>query len=230
MLQQTQAERVVERYRKFLTAFPTIAALAAAPLGAVLREWQGLGYNRRAKMLHTCARRIMEDHGGKFPKDHATLVALPGIGDYTAAAVLAFAYNIPIPLIETNVRSVYIHHFFNDATDVRDAEILMVVDHTLDRTNPRIWYWALMDYGAHIKRTYGNPNSRSKHYTRQSAFQGSNRQIRGAILQLLTERTFTRHAIHAALAFDISRVDAQLERLLEEGMIEKNARSYRLPV
>jgi A/G-specific adenine glycosylase len=230
MLQQTQVERVVDRYRHFLKAFPTVKALGEASLGAVLREWQGLGYNRRAKMLHACARRIMEDHNGRFPRTHAALVALPGIGHYTAAAVLAFAYNIPVPLIETNVRSVYIHHFFNDDTDIRDADIFTVVERTLDRDDPRTWYWALMDYGVHIKKTYGNPNSRSTHYVRQSSFTGSDRQIRGAILRSLTERTLTRQALHRELAFDAGRIDAQLERLREEGMIEMHGRSYRLPV
>lgn len=229
MLQQTQVERVLPKYRAFLEQFPDVGALAAAPLGAVLRAWQGLGYNRRAKMLHACAQTVVREHHGKFPKEHAALMRLPGIGTYTAAAVCAFAYNIPVPLIETNVRSVYIHHFFNDDTDVADSEILKRVERTLDREHPREWYWALMDYGVSIKKTYGNPNSRSKHYARQSAFKGSDRQIRGAIMRTLSERSAARAVLHT-LPFDYQRVDAQLERLVGEGMVVKKGQRYQLPM
>ena len=229
MLQQTQVERVKDVYRRFLRVFPTIKALSDAPLGAVLREWQGLGYNRRAKMLHACAQSIVKNHNGRFPKDFEVLVALPGIGRYTAAAVLAFAYNIPVPLIETNVRSAYIHHFFNDETDVSDGDILEYVDRTLDRAHPREWYWALMDYGAYIKKTYGNPNSRSKHYAVQSPFEGSDRQIRGALIRLLSGGPLSRIVIHTKLPFDQSRIDAQIERLSEEGMLVRQRNLYSLP-
>lgn len=229
MLQQTQVERVKDSYWSFLRSFPTMQALSEAPLGAVLREWQGLGYNRRAKMLHACAQAIMKNHNGRFPRDFDTLVSLPGIGRYTAAAVLAFAYNIPVPLIETNVRSAYIHHFFTHDTDVRDADILVYVDRTLDRAHPREWYWALMDYGAYIKKTYGNPNSRSKHFVSQSSFRGSDRQIRGALIRILAEESLSRDMIHTKLPFDQSRIDAQLERLSEEGMVVKRRARYMLP-
>lgn len=233
MLQQTQVDRVLPKYQKFLERFPTIHSLAEAPLGDVLRVWQGLGYNRRARMLHECAKRIVTDHRGRFPKTHAELVALPGIGHYTAGAILAFAYGIPVAVVETNIRSVFIHHFFSDDTDVTDKEVMRLVERTMDPGRIRDWYYALMDYGVHIKKAHGNPNSRSKHYARQSAFKGSDRQIRGAILRSLAEKDAMRKDLHTQLPFEMDRIDAQLEKLEREGMIQKkkrNTKVYTLPL
>jgi A/G-specific adenine glycosylase len=230
MLQQTQVERVIPKYTAFLKQFPTLAVLAHAPLGDVLRAWQGLGYNRRAKMLHQCAITIVEEYGGVFPRTHGGLMKLSGVGHYTAGAVMAFAFNEPVAIIETNIRSAVIHHFFNDDTDVTDTEIMQYVAGTLDKENVREWYYALMDYGACIKREHGNPNSRSKHYTKQSAFSGSDRQIRGAILRVLSETSMTRKLFHNRLPFDVVRIDAQLEKLIEENLIQKKGKSYTLPL
>lgn len=233
MLQQTQVDRVLPKYQAFLKQFPTIHSLAEAPLGEVLRAWQGLGYNRRARMLHECAKEVVTRYGGRFPKTHAELVALPGIGHYTAGAVLAFAYGIPVAIVETNIRSVFIHHFFGDDTDVSDNNIVELVERTMDPERIREWYYALMDYGAYIKKAHGNPNSRSRHYARQSAFKGSDRQIRGAILRLLAEKDASRKDLHAQLPFEMDRIDAQLEKLEREGMIQKKKRHtgvYTLPL
>lgn len=229
MLQQTQVDRVLPKYEVFLKRFGTVATLAKAPLGAVLGEWQGLGYNRRAKMLHESARRIIHDYGGVFPQDYNLLKGLPGIGPYTAGAIMAFAFNAPVPIIETNIRSVYLHHFYVDATEVSDRELLELVVRTLDTKNPRRWYAALMDYGSHIKKTYGNPNKKSKHYTRQSAFKGSDREIRGAILRHLVETSATRVQLLKSLPFEGIRIDAQLEKLVGENLIEKKRTKYGLP-
>ncbi len=230
MLQQTQVERVIPKYEAFLARFPTLAALSDAPLKDVLILWQGLGYNRRAKMLQACAVSVMRDYGGMMPKDEATLRQLPGVGPYTASAVAAFAYGTPVTLIETNVRTVYIHHYYRDATDITDRELLPHIIRTLDYHQPRHWYYALMDYGSHLKRTVGNNISRSKHYTKQSTFKGSDRQIRGAIIRALTTSGMLSHQkLVTILTFDELRIDAQLVRLLAEGMIVKTGRSYRLP-
>lgn len=230
MLQQTQVDRVATKYDLFLKRFPTVDALANASLGAVLREWQGLGYNRRAKMLHQCAGQVVERHGGQFPKTYDGLVALPGIGPYTAGAVMAFAYNKAVPIIETNIRTVYLHHFFHDKTDVSDSEIVRYIALTLDQENPREWYYALMDYGAYLKKTLGNQNTRSKHYTKQSKFEGSDRQIRGAILRTLIEGSMTRKKLHNVLdRFEDVRIDAQLEKLEREEIVLKRGLSYSLP-
>jgi A/G-specific adenine glycosylase len=230
MLQQTQVDRVVPKYKAFLSRFKTVHNLADASLKDVLILWQGLGYNRRAKMLHACAQEVVRAYGGKFPRTHATLVKLPGIGPYTASAVMAFAYGIATPLIETNVRTVYLHHFFKDVDDVHDVEILKIVNKTLPQEAVREWYWALMDYGSYLKKEVGNLNTQSKHYTKQSAFKGSDRQIRGAIIRTLTTGNAKRLRLHTLLSeFEDIRIDAQLQRLEEEGIISFVKGTYTLP-
>ncbi len=229
MLQQTQADRVLKKYEAFLEKFPTVEALAAASLGAVLREWQGLGYNRRTKMLHDCAQTVVHTYGGKFPREHTLLMKLPGIGPYTAGAVMAFAFNKSIPIIETNIRSAYLHHFFNNDTDVSDTELMVLIERTLDTKHPREWYAALMDYGSYIKKTFGNPNSKSKHYIKQTSFKGSDREIRGAIIRTLSLEPASRDQLLSAVACMDVRFDAQIERLLSEGMIKYRDDIYFLP-
>jgi A/G-specific adenine glycosylase len=229
MLQQTQVERVIPKYEAFLRAFPTLEVLANAPLGEVLRLWQGLGYNRRAKMLHECAKVIMHDRKGQTPTIYEELITLPGVGHYTAGAVMAFAYNKAIPIIETNIRSVYLYTFFEYDFEVADSEIMELIERTCDRKNPRTWYYALMDYGAFIKKVYGNPNRRSKHHTKQSTFKGSDREIRGALIRLLTEKMHTHTAFLATLKqFPDLRIDAQLHKLVKEGFVTKRGRMYTL--
>jgi len=231
MLQQTQVERVIPKYQNFLTLFPTVEALAAASLGEVLVAWQGLGYNRRAKMLHACAQVVVTDLGGKWPRTHAGLVALPGVGPYTASAVLAFAFNVPTPLIETNVRTVYIHHFFPNETEVPDRALLPIIERTLNTEHPRTWYAALMDYGSYLKATVGNKSRASKHHVKQSKFEGSDRQIRGAIIRILgTGRFATIQIIEAKMAtFEPERIAGQITALVQEGMIVKIKNKYALP-
>ena len=224
-----QVERVIPKYREFLSMFPSPRVLASASLGEVLRAWQGLGYNRRAQMLHKSAKVITKKFRGRTPKSYDALRSLPGIGPDTAGAVMAFAYNIPAVFIETNIRSVYLHHFFYDSTDVNDVEIFRLIERTLDRENPREWYYALMDYGVFLKKTIGNQNSRSRHYTKQSTFKNSDRQIRGAILHLLAQGTYTRKKMHEDLPFEIDRIDAQCENLLAEGLIVLEKKQFRLP-
>jgi A/G-specific adenine glycosylase len=194
MLQQTQTDRVLPKYEAWLKRFPTVHSLAAASLSDVLALWSGLGYNRRARFLHEAAKAIA--HKGAFPQSPEELRMLPGIGPYTASAVAAFAFNRPEVFIETNIRSVFIFFFFNDAgrtasdmppvTPVHDREILPLIARTLDRANPRAWYYALMDYGAELKKKVKNPSRNSAHYTKQSAFKGSRREARGAIIRSLS--------------------------------------------
>lgn len=230
MLQQTQVDRVIPKYQAFLRAFPTVKKLAEAPLGDVLRLWQGLGYNRRAKLLQQCARAIRADHRGRFPQSYEALVQLPGVGPYTAGAIIAFAFNEPVTMIETNIRTVYLHHFFNDQTDVSDTALLPRIRETVDAERPREWYWALMDYGAHLKKSTGNPNRRSRSYTKQSKFAGSDRQIRGAIIRVLGEGSCTKRAIYKKVSdFATERIDEQLAKLQEEGLVEKGGQRFALP-
>jgi len=230
MLQQTQVSRVLPKYKAFVKQWRSARALANAPLSAVLEAWQGLGYNRRAKSLHECAKQVVQEHDGRWPRTYAELLKLPGIGPYTAGAVMAFSYNEPVPIIETNIRTVYLHHFFADVNKVTEIEILRLSADYLDQKNPREWYWALMDYGAHLKQAVGNPNKRAISYTKQSPFAGSDRQIRGAIIKLLTTGSYTLAAIHASLAqFSNERIARQLVKLTNENMVQKHRQRYSLP-
>jgi A/G-specific adenine glycosylase len=183
MLQQTQVARVVPKYGDFLEAFPTVQALAAAKLADVLSAWQGLGYNRRALALHRAAAVIVTVHDGAIPRTVEELRRLPGIGHATAAAICVYAYETPVPFIETNTRAAFIHYFFQECPRVSDAELLPLVAAALDRSRPRDWYYALMDYGAWIKKMETNPSRRSTHHVVQSPFEGSRRQARAAALR-----------------------------------------------
>ncbi len=188
MLQQTQVSRVLPKYKEFLKVFPTVRTLAKAPLSDVLRLWSGLGYNRRAKFLHEAAKAIVEKHSGRIPNDVGALKVLPGIGDYTAKAVRVFAFNELGVLIETNIRTVFIHSFF-PTRKISDRTVLELAAKAAERQDPREWHWALMDYGAHLKSSGVQVNARSKHYIKQSKFEGSLRQVRGAILKAITKST-----------------------------------------
>jgi len=224
MLQQTQVARVIPKYQAFLGQFPTAHSLAAADLGDVLRAWQGLGYNRRAKFLWQAAQAV--EALGNFPDTVEGLVRLPGVGVNTAGAIMAYAYNQPVVFVETNIRTVYIHHFFPSRTDVSDKEITALVQQTLDLENPREFYWALMDYGSHLKATVGNPNKASKHYAKQSSFQGSRRQVRGQIIRVLGAGNYTLGALQLAIPDD--RTPAVLQELLNEGLVRQTGDQYGL--
>jgi A/G-specific adenine glycosylase len=188
MLQQTQVERVIPKYEAFIKKFPSFVSLSRAKVADVLTLWQGLGYNRRALNLKRAALEIVEKHGGEVPTDLKALDALPGIGHATAGAIVVYAFNKPVVYIETNVRSVYIHFFFPKIKKISDTKIEKLVLKTLNTKNPREWYYALMDYGAMLKRTHGNPNIKSSHYIKQTKFKGSKREVRGKIVRLLTQK------------------------------------------
>ncbi|HYH35945.1 MAG TPA: hypothetical protein VD706_00410 [Candidatus Saccharimonadales bacterium] len=226
MLQQTQVSRVIPKYHQFLDRFPTVKDLAAAPLGDVLRVWSGLGYNRRAKFLWQTAQRIMNQYDGVFPAQLDELVTLPGIGRNTASAILAYAYDEPVVFIETNIRTVFIHHFFKDRDGVSDKSILELAAATLDREHPREWYWALMDYGAYLKRTVGNISRLSNTYSKQSSFQGSRRQIRGQVLRLLGTGPSTRAGLEEHISDE--RLGRVLDDLVDERLVRRQGTTYRL--
>ncbi len=185
MLQQTRVDRVIEKYPRFIAAFPDLPFLARAPFREVLHGWEGLGYNRRALFLKKSAETVVARYGGRIPSDPADLIALPGIGPATAASIAVFAFNAPLIFIETNVRTVFLHTFFPEGRGIMDSALLPLIGRALDRQNPARWYNALMDYGSMLKKKFGNPGRRSAHYSRQAPFPGSNRQIRGLILKLL---------------------------------------------
>lgn len=188
MLQQTQVLRVVDFYTKWMERFPNYKSLAKADISEVYTLWKGLGYNSRAKRLWESAKILKDEKSFEniFQKFHK----IPGVGPYTQSALETFIYNKKVPLIETNIRRVYIHEFFNDQAHhtIDDRELLILINITLNNIeNPREWYYALMDYGSILPKIIkNNPNRKSKHYTKQSKFEGSVRQKRAKILFYLT--------------------------------------------
>ena len=185
MLQQTQTGRVSQKFMNFVEKFPDFLALSKAPLEDVLKVWQGLGYNRRAIALKKISDIVINDYHGKLPDSIEILKSFPQIGHNTASSILTFAFNNPTVFIETNIRRVYIYFFFHNKYSISDKEIIPFVEKTIDIPNPREWYYALMDYGVILKKSYPDLNKRSVHYRKQAPFKGSNRQIRGNILKLL---------------------------------------------
>ncbi len=221
MLQQTQTDRVVKKYNAFLNEFPTIGSLAEAPFRKVLAMWKGLGYNRRAMALKKTAERIVEEFHGDVPSDPDTLITFPGIGKYTASAVVTFAFNIPLVFIETNIRTVFIYFFFPQKEQVKDNEIYPLVKKTLDRSQPREWYYALMDYGVVLKKRHAQLHKKSAQYRKQAPFKGSDREIRGIILDMLLKQPCTPHKIAQSAKKDPSRITKNLVDLEKEGLIKK---------
>lgn len=227
MLQQTQVERVLYKYEQFLQSFPTFEALAKAPLHAVLDIWRGLGYSRRAIALKKIALIVVQEFHGKLPSDDQALQNLPRIGKATAGAIRAFAFDEPAVFIETNIRTVFLHTFFAGKQGTKDSEICPLIEQTLDCANPREWYYALMDYGVMLKKRYGNPSRRSAHHKKQASFQGSNRQLRGAILALIMEHPgITETELATILHKDPDTLQTNLIRLEQEGFFKRQENAF----
>jgi len=241
MLQQTQVERVVPFYKNFIKKFPTVQKLADAPLSGVLKSWQGLGYNRRAKMLHQAAK--------EFPRFDLTsessrsnliprLEALPGVGPYTARAVAAFAYNDDVIFVETNIRTVVIHHFFNRNKNrntiiydsVSDSQIEAILRKVLPKGKSREWYSALMDYGAYLKQSGVSHNAKSKTYAKQSKFAGSLREARGTILRTLASKKSQQGGalLNVLGAERRAQMKKALDALVAEKLVNKKGKTFAL--
>lgn len=185
MLQQTQVARVEKYWPRFLKTFPTLDALASADTSLVLEHWQGLGYNRRALALKRTAEECALQFEGELPRTYDELLKLPGIGPATAGGVMAFAYQKPALYLETNVRTVFLHELFPEEVGVSDKTLEPLVLETCSKEDPRGWYYALLDYGAYLKSILPNPSRRSKHHSKQSAFEGSKRQKRAELVRIV---------------------------------------------
>ena len=231
MLQQTQVPRVLDKFPKFFSAFPTVARLAKAPLDTVLKEWQGMGYNRRALYLKKCAAYCMEHFDGHIPADVPLLKTLPGIGPYTAGAVACFAFNTQVVFLDTNIRKFFIHYFFprhaRSKEKISDAEIFPLAERLLYKKNPRVWNYALMDYGALDLSRKPDLLARTKNYHKQSPFLGSNRFFRSQIVQyLLTHQNASFNELQKTSPRDIAPILASLCR---EGLIhQKSQHTYQI--
>lgn len=229
MLQQTQVNRVLDKYKEFIHLFPHINILAEANLIQVLKVWQGLGYNRRARNLWLCAQKVAEYHSGMLPESREKLLTLPGVGQATAGAVMAFAYNKPVVFIETNIRTVFLHFFFNHDSMVPDKVIMPLIGETVDKENPRLWYYALMDYGVYLKKKYPELNKKSMHYKKQSAFRGSRREVRSMIIrQLLSKGELSLNEIAPFKNRSFSEIEAIAADLEKEGFIRLESDRMRL--
>jgi A/G-specific adenine glycosylase len=230
MLQQTQVGRVVQKYPRFIAVFPDFKTLAKAPLRKILQQWQGMGYNRRALFLKKIAVEVVEKFNGRLPRTLEELMTLPGIGKNTAASISAFSFNKPVAFLETNIRSVFIHCFFNDRDNVHDREILPLAEKTLDSKNPREWYNALMDYGAMLKKAHVNPSRKSVHHQQQGRFEGSNRQVRGMIIKVISGNPLiTESALMKQIDATAQKVKENLIQLQREGFIKRKGKKLSIP-
>ena len=229
MLQQTQAGRVVPKYRAFLKDLGSFKALAKADTSEVIKLWQGLGYNRRALALKRTAEIVHSSYSGRLPRDYEALLALPGIGDYTAKAVRIYAYNFDDVLIETNIRSLFTYCFFPECSAVSDADLLPLIASAVDRKDPARWYDALMDLGVLVKANVPRIVQRNKAHRAQSQFQGSHRQKRGMLLKALSSKgSLTCREAAACVELDAALVKSILEELKSEQFLELSKGRYSL--
>ena len=245
MLQQTQASRVVPAFGSFLRRFPTVRALAAAHRSDVVREWGGLGYNGRAVWLSEAARVVVRDHGGRIPRDPVALRELPGVGPYTAAAVASLGFGEPVAVVDTNVRRVVSRvHLGIDGHEVPSKDAWGLAEGWLDEDDPVTWNQALMDLGrevcrpeprcgvcplAGICRFRRDGSAASRGPSRQGPFEGSTRQVRGAVVNALRSHPrLTPARLAAETGFPIDRVDAAVATLSVDGLVEVDAGHVRL--
>ena len=219
MLQQTQVSRVISKYTSFIKKFPTWKKLAEAQLKDVLLEWQGLGYNRRGKALHDIAKKVAQEYKSVLPHNPEVLVTFPSIGPNTAGSICAFAFNAPTIFIETNIRTTFIHFFFKNKEKINDRDILELVEKTLDTKNPREWYYALMDYGAYLKSQFKNTNEKSAHHRKQTAFKGSNREIRSHILKALLIKNSNIESLSNTLKYPRDIIEKNLLAMHKEKIL-----------
>jgi A/G-specific adenine glycosylase len=229
MLQQTQVQRVLKKYGPFIEEFGDFHSLHRASLKRVLSYWSGLGYNRRCLYMKRCADIISVNHAGILPDSPDILAKLPGIGRATASALVVFSHNRPAVFIETNIRRVFLYFFFHEGDRVTDSNLFPLIERTLDKNSPRIWYYALMDYGSMLKKQRRNPNLRSTAYRKQPPFEGSNRQVRGRVLKLLVaEPGLSTQEIISRTAIPKNRILGSLSELEKEGFVLQEKDRFRI--
>lgn len=223
MLQQTGVQRVIPKYTAWVQRFPSFKALAGADFAMVLQYWQGLGYARRAKFLHTIAHILHDKTDAECKKlSIEELNALPGIGPYTARAIKTFTTGTKQVFIETNIRTIFLYHFFQGQDNISDKDILVLIEKILPKSEYRNWYFALMDYGSYLKSIGIKNNNKSASYTKQSAFKGSNREARGAILKALTKyNKISKNKLQIIVEIDTERFEIALGQLESESFIQR---------
>lgn len=247
MAQQTQVSRVIPKYEAFMREYPTPAACASAALSDLLKLWSGLGYPRRCKNLHDAARRIVEEHQGVVPGELESLLSLPGVGPYTARAVLAFADARDVAVVDTNVARV-LSRATNRSLAARESQ--SVADSVLPIGRAWEWNQLLMDFGAqvctarqprcnvcpieeHCAWNDGPDPARSSALTSkpQARFDGSDRQARGRLMKVLAERGVRRRDVSGSMGLqgDSQRATRLLESLVRDGLVIIDGEWCRLP-
>ena len=237
MLQQTRVSAALPYYERFLAALPDIPALAGCEEEKLHKLWEGLGYYSRVRNLQKAAKIVCAQYGGQLPADYNALLALPGIGPSTSAGVRIFAFRQPDMYLETNVRAVFIHELFPGRESVADKELVSLVEATCPQdARVRAWYYALLDYGAYLKKTMPNPTRRSKHYTRQSKFEGSHRQKRAYLLRRVIDDALSTEDLARDLAQSerasgrqepsVEEVRAILDELEREGFVMRRGDAW----
>ena len=241
MLQQTQVSRVLSYWGRWMTMFPNVDVLAQADTSLVLEQWMGLGYNRRALALKRASEQCSLRYNGTLPHTYDELLELPGVGPATAAGICAFAYQQPGVYLETNVRSVFLHELFPNCDRVSDRDLIPYVKDACLADDVRAWYYALLDYGAVLKKMIQNPARRSAHYARQSTFKGSRREKRSAFLKhvLASEEGVSQDELiqlalqiderNNATSSDVSMLEDIIDELVQEGFIELREERYYPP-
>lgn len=229
MLQQTQVLRVIPKYAEFIEAYPTVDSLAKASTTDVLKIWRGMGYNRRALYLKKAAQKIVDAYNGEFPESEKELVTLPGLGTYTARAILVFAFGQDIAAVDTNIRQIITHFFFRDIAQ-KPSAIQEVADRLVPSAESWEWHQALMDYGALELPKHKRPE-RSRRTSQP--FKETNRFYRGRVIDVLREgdvREFVllkefQEQFHKPAEFFILIIDG----LVKDGLVERKKKMLRLP-
>jgi len=221
MLQQTQVSRVIKYYEKWIKRWPTIDSLVHASRRDVLKAWMGLGYNTRGINLHRAAQKIVNDYDGDMLEAMKNHEEIPGVGKYTSRAVQIFATNVNLVTVDTNIRRIFIHEF-HLFEDVSDRELWLLAERCLPKGLSRVWHNALMDYGALFLTAQ---KTRVKSKTKQSRFEGSDRQIRAQILRQLLERSLSLSDLQKILEVEQNRLQQILGKMVQGNLIAaKNKR------
>jgi len=241
MLQQTQVPRVIPKYVVFIKRYPTAASFAKAPTADILRLWSGLGYNRRAIYLKRATEIIADEWHNQWPRTIGELQKLPGVGLYTAGAILSFAFNKDVPLADVNMERVIGRIFVGPVwPKLSQKQLLAVIAQVLPKNKSRLFPHAVMDLGAAL-----NANDdflaiwrkefpalfirEPKTENRQPKWQGSNRQIRGAVLKSLQGGTKSTQDLSMELSVSLSRLNELVSALASDGLVKKVGQKVALP-
>lgn len=230
MLQQTQVSRVIPKYHEFIEKYPTVFDLAKSSTASVLRIWKGMGYNRRALYLHKMAKIIVEIYGGKFPVSERLLAKLPGLGTYTARAILVFAHRENVACVDTNIRKIITHFFFKDI-----PRKPLIIQKTADQLVPigKSWEWhqALMDYGA-LQLPKIKIKSLQKQRTTKP-FKETNRFYRGRIIDMLREKNYPEikiiQLVHDQYKKQEYEIQSIINSLTKDGLVRRRKNILSLP-